>query len=41
MGMPLTDLAREFEMSVAGIEYAVERGEGIARENQYRIIKKN
>jgi len=39
LGMPLTDLAREFEMSVARIGYAVERGEGIARENQYRLIK--
>ena len=39
LGMSLTDLAREFEMSVAGIGYAVERGEGIARENQYRLIK--
>ena len=39
LGMSLTDLTREFEMSVAGIGYAVERGEGIARENQYRLIK--
>jgi len=29
LGMSLTDLAREFEMSVAGIGYAVERGERI------------
>ena len=38
LGMSLTELAREFEMSVAGIGYAVERGETIARENQYRLI---
>lgn len=30
----MTDLAREFEMSVAGVGYAVERGERIARDNQ-------
>ena len=41
LGMSLTDMAREFEMIVTGIEYAVERGEGIARENQYRLINYN
>ena len=38
LGMSLTDLAREFEMSAAEIGYEVERGEGIARENQYQLI---
>ena len=41
LGMSLTDLAREFEMSAEGIGYAVERGQGIARENQYRLINYN
>ncbi len=38
LGMSLRDLARKFEMSAAGIGYAVERGESIARENQYQLI---
>ena len=41
LGMSLTDSAREFEMSVAGVGYAVERGERITRDNQYRPIKYN
>ena len=38
LGMSLADLAREFEMSKAGIGYSVERGETIARENNYRLL---
>ncbi len=37
LGVSLRDLAREFEMSPAGIGYSVERGEVIARKNQYRL----
>ena len=39
--MPLADLAREFEMSVPGIGYAVERGEVIAHDNKYQLITFN
>ncbi len=37
LGVSLTDLAREFELSVSGVGYAVERGERIACENNYRL----
>jgi len=39
LGVSLTDLAREFELSVSGVGYAVERGERIACENNYRLIE--
>jgi REP-associated tyrosine transposase len=39
LGMSLTDLAREFELSVSAIGYAVERGDRIARKNKYRLIE--
>jgi putative transposase len=38
LGMPLADLARELEMSMPGVGYAVERGEIIAQDHQYRLI---
>jgi hypothetical protein len=38
LGMSLADLARELEMSIAGIGYTVERGETIARDNKYQLI---
>ena len=38
LGMSSADLARDFEMSVAGVRYAVARGEGIARENRFQLI---
>jgi hypothetical protein len=38
LGVPLADLARELEMSIPGIGYAVERGESIAQDNRYRLI---
>ncbi len=38
LGMPLADLARKLEMSMPGVGYAVERGEIIAQNNNYRLI---
>jgi hypothetical protein len=38
-GMSLRDLARELEMSGPGIGYAVERGELLAHENNYQLMK--
>ncbi|NIA04438.1 MAG: transposase [Proteobacteria bacterium] len=37
LGMSLADLGREFDMSIPGIGYAVERGEILARDNHYRL----
>jgi chromosomal replication initiation ATPase DnaA len=39
LGLSFTELARQLEMTVAGIGYAVCRGEKIARENHYRVLK--
>lgn len=39
LGMPLTDLAKHFGMSPSGVGYAVERGEGIAKEKGYRLTE--
>jgi len=39
LGLSLTELARQLEMTVAGIGYAVRKGEKIARENHYRLLK--
>lgn len=37
LGMPLSDLARAFGMSVSGISYAVARGETLARTNNFSL----
>lgn len=39
LGMSLTDLARELEMSISGIGFAVEKGEAIAHENKYQLME--
>jgi len=39
LGRSLTELARQMEMTVAGIGYAVRRGEKVAQENHYRLLK--
>jgi chromosomal replication initiation ATPase DnaA len=39
LGITLTELARHLGMSVPGIGYSVERGEIIARENDYRLAE--
>ena len=36
-GMSLTDLARHLGISIPGVGYAVERGEAIARDNNYQL----
>jgi putative transposase len=38
LGTSLTELARRFGISVAGVGYSVERGEIIARENHYQLV---
>lgn len=38
LGMSLTDLARHLGISIPGIGYAVERGEAIARDNNYQLV---
>jgi len=38
LGMSLTDLARELEMSIPGVGYAVEKGETIVQDNKYQLI---
>jgi putative transposase len=38
LGTSLTDLARRLGMSPAGVGYAVQRGEVIAREHSYQLI---
>ncbi|MDO9264199.1 MAG: transposase [Desulfosalsimonadaceae bacterium] len=39
LNMPLSDIARKLNMTPAGISYAVRRGEAIARENNFRLLK--
>jgi len=39
LGVSLTELARHLGISVPGVGYSVERGETIARENDYRLIE--
>jgi len=39
LGMSLTDLARDLEMSTPGVEFAVERGEAIAHDNKYQLME--
>ena len=36
--MSLTDLARELDMSIPGVGFAVERGEAIAQRNKYQLM---
>ena len=38
LGVSLTDLARRLGMSPAGVGYAVQRGEVMARERGYQLI---
>lgn len=38
LGVSHTELARRFNISVPGVGYSVDRGERIARENDYRLI---
>jgi len=38
LAMSLTDLARELEMSIPGVGYAVEKGETIVQDNKYQLI---
>lgn len=38
LGMSLTDLARHLGSIVPGVGYAVERGEAIARDNNYQLV---
>jgi len=38
LSMSLTDLARHLGSSVPGVGYAVERGEAIARDNNYQLV---
>jgi putative transposase len=37
LGFSLTELAQRFNISVAGVGYSVERGEAIARDNNYQL----
>ncbi len=39
LGLSLAELARAFAMSIPGIGYAVERGEILARSNNYQLIR--
>ena len=39
LGISLTELARRLGISAAGVGYSVERGEIIARENNYQLIE--
>ena len=39
LGISLTELARRLGISVPGVGYSVERGEIIARKNNYRLIE--
>ncbi|MBL7205397.1 MAG: hypothetical protein ISS63_13895 [Desulfobacteraceae bacterium] len=39
LGISLTELARRLRISISGFGYSVERGEIIARENDYRLIE--
>ncbi len=38
LGMPLTELARLFEISPSAVSYAVAKGEVIAKRNKYQLI---
>jgi len=39
LGISLTELARRLGMSVSGVGYSVERGQRIARENNYQLLE--
>ncbi len=39
LGIPLTELARLLQLSVPAIGYSVERGEIVARENDYQLVE--
>jgi REP element-mobilizing transposase RayT len=39
LGLPLTELARRLGLSPPGVSYAVQRGETLARENQYVLVR--
>ena len=39
LGLPLTDLARRLGLSPPGVSYAVQRGEGMVRENHYELVR--
>jgi putative transposase len=39
LGMSQTDLARQLQMSVPGIGFAVQRGETIVRHNKYELVE--
>jgi len=39
LGISLTELAKRLGISVAGVGYSVERGEILARENDYQLIE--
>ena len=39
LGISLTELARHLGISVSAVGYSVERGEIIARENDYQLIE--
>ena len=38
LGMSITDLARRFEMSPSAVTYAAQRGEAIAKNNNYQLL---
>jgi REP element-mobilizing transposase RayT len=38
LGMPITELARLFEISPSAISYAVAKGEAIAKRNKYQLL---
>lgn len=39
LGLPLTALARQLGLSPPGVSSAVQRGEAIARENHYELVR--
>ena len=39
LGMSLTDLARDLEMSLPGVGFAVETGKAIAHDNKYQLME--
>ncbi|MCK4468545.1 MAG: hypothetical protein KAU60_09355 [Desulfobacterales bacterium] len=38
LGISCTDLAKRLEISRPGVEYAVNRGEEIAKEHKYQLL---
>lgn len=39
LGIPMSELAKKLDMTIAAISYAVKRGEITARENNYTLVK--